>query len=173
MPKMPVTWSGIMHIFNEIWCSYSILSKILTQMTYMPNITKIHWKQLKLSSGHQTLKTEQCPHSGSLRKAQKIGKNTNVEIKQNPGLISCVPIRSLYISSLKALAGKFTSEMPKMPKSHDQPLCAYLMRYDAHLQSHPRSWPKWYIYQNKLKFNENNSIHRPDTKHSWPSTKLH
>ena len=35
--------------------------------------------------------------------------------------------------------------MPKMPKSHDQPLCAYLMRYAAHIQSHPRSLPKWYI----------------------------
>ena len=35
----------------------------------------------------------------------------------------------------------------KMPKSHYQPLCAYLMRYDAYLQSHPRSSPKRYINQ--------------------------
>ena len=35
----------------------------------------------------------------------------------------------------------------KMLNSHDQPLYAYLMRYDAHIQSHPRSSPKWYIYQ--------------------------
>ena len=35
----------------------------------------------------------------------------------------------------------------KMPKSHDQPLCAYLIRYDAHIQTYPRSWPKWHIYQ--------------------------
>ena len=28
------TWSAIMHIFNEVWCSYSIPSKILTQVTY-------------------------------------------------------------------------------------------------------------------------------------------
>ena len=49
--------------------------------------------------------------------------------------------------SLKALAGKLTSGMPKMPKSHDKPLYAYLMRYEAHIQSHPRSSPKWYICQ--------------------------
>ena len=47
-----VTWSAIMHIFNEIWCSYSIPSKILIQMTYISYIIEIHWKQLKLSSGH-------------------------------------------------------------------------------------------------------------------------
>ena len=34
-----------------------------------------------------------------------------------------------------------------MPKSHDQPLYAYLMRYDAHIESHPRSSPKWYMCQ--------------------------
>ena len=34
---------------------------------------------------------------------------------------------------------KLTSGMPKMPKSNDQPLCAYLIRYDAHIQSYPRS----------------------------------
>ena len=28
------TWPAIMHIFNEVWCSYSIPSKILTQVTY-------------------------------------------------------------------------------------------------------------------------------------------
>ena len=61
-----VTWSAIMHIFNEIWCSYSIPSKILTQMTCIPNIIIIHRKQLKLSFGHQTLMTK---HPGSLRKA--------------------------------------------------------------------------------------------------------
>ena len=28
------TWPAIMHIFNEVWCSNSIPSKILTQVTY-------------------------------------------------------------------------------------------------------------------------------------------
>ena len=28
------TWPAIMHIFNEVWCSYTIPSKILTQVTY-------------------------------------------------------------------------------------------------------------------------------------------
>ena len=37
-------------------------------MTYMPNIIGIHSKQVKLSSGHQTLMSE---HPGSLRKAKK------------------------------------------------------------------------------------------------------
>ena len=45
---------------------------------------------------------------------------------------------------------KLTSGMPKMPMSDDQPLCAYLMRYDAHIQSHPRASPKWCIYQKNL-----------------------
>ena len=43
--------------------------KILTQMAYIPNIIEIHWKQLKLSSGHQILMSE---HPGSLTKVQKI-----------------------------------------------------------------------------------------------------
>ena len=118
-----------MHIFNEIRHSYSIPSKILTQMIYIPNIIKIHWKQFKLSSGHQTLVTE---HPGSLRKnLKKLVKNTSIEIKQNTELISYLPEMSLIMPSLMALAWKLTSGMPKMPKSHDQPLCAYLMRYDA------------------------------------------
>ena len=70
--------------------------------------------------------------------------------------ITCPHKVSLNILSLKALAGKLTSGTPKMPKSHDQPLCVYLMRYDTHLQSHPRFWPKWYLCQKKLKSNENN-----------------
>ena len=36
-----------------------------------------------------------------------------------------------YITCFKALTKKLTPGFPKMPKSHDQPLCAYLMRYDA------------------------------------------
>ena len=77
------------------------------------------------------------------------------------------------MSSLTALAGKSTSGMPKMPKSHDPPLCAYLMRYDAYLQSHLRSSPKWYINQKKLKSNENNSSYRPDTKPMFIKVSLH
>ena len=50
----------------------------------------------------------------------------------------------------------------KLPKSHDQLLCAYWMRYDAHIQSHPRSSPKWYIYRQKLKSDEKNSSYHPD-----------
>ena len=49
-----------------------------------------------------------------------------------------------YMQSLKDLTEKLTSGIPKMRKSHDQPLCAYLMRYDAHIQSHRWSWPKWH-----------------------------
>ena len=61
--------------------------------------------------------------------------------------------RDLY--HVKALAGKLTSGMPKMRKSHDQPLCAYLMRHDGHIQSHPRSSPKSYIYQkNEIQWKE-------------------
>ena len=108
------------------------------------------------------------------KNVKKIGKNTNIVIQQNPGLISCVFSRSLYIISLKALAGQLTSGMPKMPKSHDQPFCAHLMRHDAHIQSHPRSSPKWYICQknwNPMKTIQ--VIIRTDTKHSWPSTQVH
>ena len=56
-----------------------------------------------------------------IKKSVKNRENTNIEIQQNPGFISCVPIRSLQISSMKALAEKSTSGMSKMPKSHDQP----------------------------------------------------
>ena len=44
------------------------------------------------------------------------------------------PLRFLEIPSLKALTEKLSSGMPKSPKSHDQPLCAYLMGYDTHIQ---------------------------------------
>ena len=66
-------------------------------------------------------------------------------------------IRPLWLSSLKSLAWKLTSGMPKMSKSDDQPLCG------AHIQSHPRCSPKWYIYQIKLKSDEKNSSYHPDT----------
>ena len=82
-------------------------------------------------------------------------------------------LHMVWIPSLKALTRKLTSGMPKMPKSHDQPLCAYLMRYDAHIQSHQRSWPKWHGNQISLKSKENNWSYRLDTKHSWPSTQVH
>ena len=59
-------------------------------------------------------------------------------------------------NTLKALAWKMTY-------SHNQPLRAYLMRYDAHIQSHLRSSPKWYIYWKKLKYDEKNSSYHPDT----------
>ena len=83
------------------------------------------------------------------RKCVKKLKITHSGIWQNLELISHVPLRSLNIPSLKALTEKLSPGIPKMPKSLDQPLCAYLMRYDTHLQSHPRSWPKWYIYHKK------------------------
>ena len=49
------TWPAIMHIFNEVWCSYSIPSKILTQHASYIYQTKveIRWKEFKLSSGHR------------------------------------------------------------------------------------------------------------------------
>ena len=72
-------------------------------------------------------------------------KNTHIKIQKNPG--TYIIIQSLWLLGLKSLAGKLTSGIPKMPKSHDQPLCAYIMKYDAHIQSHPRSSPMWYIYQ--------------------------
>ena len=40
-----------------------------------------------------------------------------------------------------------TSGIPKICRSHDQPLCAYLIRYDAHFKSHSRSWPNWYLHK--------------------------
>ena len=55
---------------------------------------------------------------------------------------------------LNALTEKFTPGMPKMPKPHEQPLCAYLMRNDADIKSHPRPWPKWYMQQKIFKSNE-------------------
>ena len=85
---------------------------------------------------------------------KKFWKNTHIGIWQNLELISHVTLRSLNIPSLKALTGKL---------SHDQSLCTYLMRHDAHLQSHPRSWPKWYIYPKKLKSDEKNQSFHPDT----------
>ena len=78
-------------------------------------------------------------------------KNTHIRIWQNLELVSHVPSRPLNIPSFKALTEKLTPGIPKMPKPHDQPLCAYLMRYNAHLQSHPRPWPKWYIYHTNWK----------------------
>ena len=53
MPKMSHTWPAIMCIFNEVWNSYSIPSKIFTQVIYMPAKIEIPWKELKLSSGHR------------------------------------------------------------------------------------------------------------------------
>ena len=41
-------------------------------------------------------------HLGSLRKHIQLEKNTNIEIQQNPGLISCVPTNIKFEgSSLK------------------------------------------------------------------------
>ena len=73
------------------------------------------------------------------RKAKKFGKNRNIEIQQNPGLISCVSL------NIKFEGSSWEIDFRNAKKSHDQPLCTYLMRYDAHLQSHPRYWPKGYL----------------------------
>ena len=78
-------------------------------------------------------------------------KNTHIGIWHNLALISHLPLRSRNIPSLKALTEKMPSRMPKMPKSHDPPLCAYVMKYDAHIHSHQRSWPKWPKFQISLK----------------------
>ena len=82
------------------------------------------------------------------KSARNSSKNTMVQIKQNPGLISCFPLSSPNIPSLKALTEKLT---------HDQPLCTYLMRYDSHIQSPPRSWPQVTYTKQKLKSDEKNS----------------
>ena len=42
-----------MRIFNEVGRWYSIPCKILTQVIYVENFFKIHWKELELSSGHR------------------------------------------------------------------------------------------------------------------------
>ena len=149
-----------MHIFNEVRCSYSIPSKIFTRVMHIPK----HWNPMKII---QVIVWAPSIHDRAPRfikkRVKKIGKNTNIEIQQNSGIILCVPVRSLWIWRLKVLARKLTSGMPKMPKSHDQPLCAYLMRYDAHIQSDPRSLPNWCMYQKKLKSGEKNSSYHPDT----------
>ena len=41
--------------------------------------------------------------------------------------ISYILLRTPFIPNLKALTKKLTSGMPKMSKSHDRPVCAYLM----------------------------------------------
>ena len=101
---------------------------------------------------------------------KKPWKHTPIGIWQNPELISHVPLRSLNIPSLKALTEKLTTGMPRMPKSHNRPLCTYLMKYDADTESHPRSWPKWHIYQVSLKSNETIqvSIQTPNTHDRAP-----
>ena len=78
-------------------------------------------------------------------KRKKIGKIQVLKFSKTVTYLIC-PHKVFWISSLKALPEKLTSGMPKMLKSHDQPLCAYLMRYDAHIPSHSRSSPKRYIY---------------------------
>ena len=47
-----VTWPAIMHIFNEVQRSYSIPSKIFTQVIHLPK-NEIRWKEFKLSPGHR------------------------------------------------------------------------------------------------------------------------
>ena len=43
-------------------------------------------------------------------------------------LINSFPTRTPFMPNWKALTKKLTSGMPKMSKSHDRPVCAYLMR---------------------------------------------
>ena len=84
----------------------------------------------KLLSGHQTLMTE---HQGSLRKVYKIWEKYKYYNFAIPGTyIMCHHKVSI---NLKFEGSSWKIDFRK-----------YLMRYDAHLQSHPRSWPKWYIY---------------------------
>ena len=59
---------------------------------------------------------------------KKFRKNTNIGIQQNPGLISYILLRTPFMPNWKALTKKMTSGMPKMSKSHDRPVYAYLMR---------------------------------------------
>ena len=42
-----------MRIFNEVWCSYSIPLKTLTQVIYTLEKIEVRWKEFKLSSGHR------------------------------------------------------------------------------------------------------------------------
>ena len=121
-----------MPIFNEVWRCYS----------HQRSWPKWHICQISLESNqNKSSYRPDTKHSWAntqvhLEKRKKFGKNTYIQIQQNPGLISCFPLSSPNIPSLKALTEKFT---------HDQPLCTYLMRYDAHIQSPPRSWPKLHI----------------------------
>ena len=46
-----VTWPAIMRIFNEVWRSYSIPSKIFTQVIHIQKQIEIRWEEFKLSSG--------------------------------------------------------------------------------------------------------------------------
>ena len=123
--NVSVTWPAIMRIFNEVW---------------YPS-----WNPMKTV---QVIVRTPSPHDGAprfiMKCVKKSGKIQILKISKTRTNIMCPHKVSLHIT-FNALAEKLISGMPKMPKSHDQPLCANLIRYDAHIVSHPRSSPKWCI----------------------------
>ena len=144
------------------WTEGSLIFNPMKDLDPKDTYTKTFWNPIKKNLSYRPDTKQSWAHNWFIRKcAKKI--NTHNGIWQNPQLISRVPLRFLNTPSLKALTEKFTSGMPKMSKSHDRPLCTYLTRYDTHIQSHPRSWPEWYIYWKKLKSDEKNLSYHPDT----------
>ena len=109
--------------------------------------TKYHWNPMKTVQVIIRTTNTRARTQVHEEKCKKFRKYTNIDIQQNLRLILHVSLRSLNIPCLKALAEKLTSGMPKMCKSHDRPLCTYLVRYETHIQPSPRSWPKWYIHK--------------------------
>ena len=154
-----------MHIFNEVWCISSIPSKILTQVIHLQKKMNSNKKQFKLLSGQQVLMTE---HPDSLRKAQKIQERYKYWNSAKPGTYIMCPHKVFIISCLKE---NWLQECQKC-LSHMTNHCAHIwwgtMLIFNHIQDlHPSD-----TYVKKLKFNENNSSFRPNTKHSWPSTQV-
>ena len=123
-----------------------------TKITFKKSkVFDIRWKELKLSPGRPGHHIIMSEHPGLLGKC----------FSKTQDLYQVSPVRALNIRNLKIQTQKLTSGMPKVHKSHDQPLCIYLMRYDADIQSQPRSLAKWNIDRcfclNQM------SYHHPDT----------
>ena len=94
-----------------------------------------------------------CPdtkHSWPSTQVKKRVKNLGKYkywISAKPGTYTKCPYKVSL--NIKFVGSSQEIDLRDAKNTHHRSLCTYVMRYDAYIQSRPRSSPKWYIYHKK------------------------
>ena len=147
IPKMPKSWPAIVHIFNEVWCPSLIPSKILTKMILIPK----NWNPMKsIQVIIRTPSTHDRVPKFINKRVKNSGKKNKYWNSAKPGTYIMCPHKVSLNIKFEGSSWKIDwKKWPAIMRIH-----MYLMRYDAHIQSHPRSSLKWYIYTEEIRWKE-------------------